>query len=86
MNGVRRAKQLIAEGAIGDVLFCRGVRNGWEGPQPQVVWKKQRAMSGGHLCHHIHEHDLIQSILGPHPHLPRQHHRRLRRDGRHSNA
>lgn len=64
MAGVRRAKQLIAEGVIGDVLFCRAVRNGWEGPQPQIAWKKQRDLSGGHLYHHIHELDLVQSILG----------------------
>lgn len=64
MAGVRRAKEMIRNGAIGDVLFCRSVRNGWEGPQRQISWKKQRARSGGHLYHHIHELDLIQSILG----------------------
>lgn len=65
MNGVRKAKSLIEEGAIGDVLFCRAVRNGWEQPQPEVTWKKKRELSGGHLYHHIHELDLVQSIMGP---------------------
>lgn len=65
MNGVRHAKSLIAAGEIGDVLFCRAVRNGWEEPQPEVTWKKKRELSGGHLYHHIHELDLVQSIMGP---------------------
>ncbi|WP_434081527.1 Gfo/Idh/MocA family protein [Sanguibacter sp. Z1732] len=65
MSGVRRARSLIEEGAIGDVLFCRAVRNGWEGPQPSLNWKKQRKLSGGHLYHHIHELDFVQSIMGP---------------------
>lgn len=65
MPGVRAAKRLIAEGAVGEVLFCRSVRTGWEEPQPDVSWKKQRALSGGHLYHHIHELDLIQALLGP---------------------
>ena len=65
MAGVRRSKALIADGTIGDVLFCRAVRTGWEEPQPSVSWKKQRELSGGHLYHHIHELDLVQSIMGP---------------------
>lgn len=65
MAGVRRAKALIAEGVIGDVIFCRAVRTGWEQPQREVTWKKRRALSGGHLYHHIHELDLVQSIMGP---------------------
>lgn len=65
MNGVRRAKSLIADGAIGDVLVCRAIRTGWEDPQPSVVWKKVRSLSGGHLYHHIHELDFVQFIMGP---------------------
>lgn len=65
MSGVRRAKQLIADGKIGDVLYIRAIRNGWEDEQPEVSWKKQRHLSGGHLYHHIHELDFVQSILGP---------------------
>lgn len=65
MAGVRRTKALIAEDAIGDVLFCRAVRTGWEDPKLSVSWKKQRELSGGHLYHHIHELDLVQSIMGP---------------------
>lgn len=65
MAGVRRAKAIIADGRIGEVLFIRAIRNGWEDAQPEVSWKKRRALSGGHLHHHIHELDLVQSILGP---------------------
>lgn len=64
-SGVRRAKQLIAQGRIGRVLYCHSARNGWEEPQPSVSWKKLREKSGGHLYHHIHELDCIQFILGP---------------------
>ncbi|MCV0009061.1 Gfo/Idh/MocA family protein [Mobiluncus mulieris] len=65
MNGVRLAKKIIREGKLGKVLFVRAVRNGWEGQQPSVSWKKIRELSGGHLYHHIHELDCVQSILGP---------------------
>lgn len=65
MNGVRLAKRLIADGALGKVVFCRAVRNGWEEPQPSISWKKKRALSGGHLYHHIHELDVVQFIMGP---------------------
>lgn len=65
MAGVRRTKRLISEGVIGDVLFCRATRTGWEDPKPSVSWKKKRELSGGHLYHHIHELDLVQSIMGP---------------------
>lgn len=65
MAGVRRAKRLIAEGRLGRVLYCRAVRTGWEDPQPSVSWKKQRALSGGHLYHHIHELDVVQFLMGP---------------------
>ncbi len=64
-NGVRKAKQLIGEGRIGDVLYCHSARNGWEEPQETISWKKIRAKSGGHLYHHIHELDCIQFIMGP---------------------
>ncbi|MGI6624879.1 MAG: Gfo/Idh/MocA family protein [Limnochordia bacterium] len=63
-NGVRTAKRLIQEGRIGEVLYCHAARNGWEEPQPSVSWKKVRSKSGGHLYHHIHELDCIQSIMG----------------------
>ncbi|RYG85692.1 MAG: Gfo/Idh/MocA family oxidoreductase, partial [Alphaproteobacteria bacterium] len=65
MDGVRRSKALIAEGALGDVLYCHAARNGWEAPQANVTWKKKRELSGGHLYHHIHELDLVQFIMGP---------------------
>ncbi|WP_172370415.1 Gfo/Idh/MocA family protein [Sporosarcina jiandibaonis] len=65
MDGVRRAKQLIHEGVIGDVVFCHAERTGWEDAQETVSWKKNREISGGHLYHHIHELDFIQFIMGP---------------------
>jgi len=65
MDGVRKAKQFIQDGAIGDVLFCHAERTGWEDVQEQVSWKKKREISGGHLYHHIHELDFIQFIMGP---------------------
>lgn len=65
MAGVRRAKQIINAGQIGDVLYIRAIRNGWEDEQPEVSWKKRRDLSGGHLYHHIHELDFVQTILGP---------------------
>lgn len=63
-RSVRHAKRLIREGVIGDVLYCHSARNGWEDPQPSISWKKIREKSGGHLYHHIHELDCIQSIMG----------------------
>jgi len=65
MSGVRQVKSLIAEDAIGEVVFCRAVRNNWEEPQSEVTWKKRRELSGGHLYHHIHELDFVQFIMGP---------------------
>lgn len=65
MDGIRAAKRWISEGAIGDLVYCHTARNGWEGPQDSVSWKKQRTLSGGHLYHHIHELDLMQFLLGP---------------------
>lgn len=62
--GVRHAKQLIAEGKIGKLLYCHSARNGWEEPQPSISWKKLRSKSGGHLYHHIHEVDCIQFLMG----------------------
>ncbi|MDO5068155.1 MAG: Gfo/Idh/MocA family oxidoreductase [Propionibacteriaceae bacterium] len=64
-NGVRLAKKFIAEGRIGDVLYCHSARNGWEEMQESVSWKKIRDISGGHLYHHIHELDCIQFLMGP---------------------
>lgn len=65
MDGVRKAKKLIQDGIIGDVIFCHAERTGWEEPQEHVSWKKKREISGGHLYHHIHELDFIQFIMGP---------------------
>ncbi|GGJ98344.1 oxidoreductase [Lentibacillus kapialis] len=65
MNGVRTVKKLINQGEIGDILFCHAERNGWEESQSQISWKKKKALSGGHLYHHIHELDFVQFLMGP---------------------
>lgn len=65
MNGVRKAKSLINDGQIGDILFCHAERNGWEEPKKTISWKKMVDKSGGHLYHHIHELDFIQFLMGP---------------------
>lgn len=65
MAGVRRAKEMIAAGLLGEITFVRAVRTTWEGHGGGHSWKKQTALSGGHLYHHIHELDLVQSLLGP---------------------
>lgn len=64
-RAVRHAKQLIADGKIGRLLYVHSARNGWEEMQPSLSWKKLRAKSGGHLYHHIHELDCIQFLMGP---------------------
>ncbi|MRH41166.1 gfo/Idh/MocA family oxidoreductase [Aquibacillus halophilus] len=65
MDGVRKAKRIINDGKIGDILFCHAERTGWEDAQEHVSWKKKKELSGGHLYHHIHELDFIQFIMGP---------------------
>lgn len=65
MNGIREVKRIVKSGEIGRVLMCHSERTGWEDPQEVVSWKKIKGISGGHLFHHIHELDLILSILGP---------------------
>ena len=63
-NGVHHARELVNNGTIGEVLYCKAARTGWEEMQPSVSWKKIREKSGGHLYHHIHELDCIQLIMG----------------------
>lgn len=62
-NGVRKAKELIREGEIGEILYCHAARNAWEGTGASETWKKTRSKSGGHLYHHIHELDCIQFLM-----------------------
>ena len=65
MDGVRRAHDLMADGAIGRVLLARGARTGWVDDDGSVPgWKRRRETSGGHLFHHIHELDVIQLVMG----------------------
>jgi predicted dehydrogenase len=62
--GLQQVKRLIEEGHIGRPLVAHVERTGWEHPQGSISWKKQRACSGGHLFHHIHEIDLLLWLLG----------------------
>lgn len=62
--GLQQVKRLIDEGHIGRPLVAHVERTGWEHPQSTISWKKQRACSGGHLFHHIHEIDLLLWLLG----------------------
>ncbi len=64
MDGVRRAASLIADGTIGEPVVGRAVRVGWEDGTAAPTWKKTRALSGGHLFHHIHELDVLQHLMG----------------------
>lgn len=63
-RGVRKAKELIGQGTIGEILYCHAARNAWEGTGASETWKKTREKSGGHLCHHIHELDCIRFLMG----------------------
>lgn len=64
MPGIRRTAQLLADGAIGEIVYGRAVRTGWEDGSSAPGWKKTRSLSGGHLFHHIHELDVIQHLMG----------------------
>lgn len=65
MPGVREAITRIRAGEIGELLLGHTARTGWEpAASGAVSWKKQRAYSGGHLFHHIHELDLLQAVMG----------------------
>jgi predicted dehydrogenase len=65
ISGIQQVKRLITNGDIGEIMFIHSERTGWVQHQETVTWKTQLATSGGHLFHHIHELDLIQSFLGP---------------------
>ncbi|MGV8911913.1 MAG: Gfo/Idh/MocA family protein [Rhodoglobus sp.] len=64
MPGIREVARLIDAGAIGELVVARAVRTGWEDGSSAPGWKKTRALSGGHLYHHIHELDVIQHLMG----------------------
>lgn len=56
-------KQTGAE-SLGAVLTIHVERTGWEEARKEVSWKKMKAISGGHLFHHIHELDIVQYFAG----------------------
>lgn len=64
IKGVQTAKKLIADGEIGTLLMIEAVHTDWAGSQKEVGWKQRKAVSGGHLYHHMHEVDLICQIAG----------------------
>lgn len=63
-DGMRRAKEFVASGALGRPMVAHAERTGWEPPMPEVSWKKRQAESGGHLFHHIHEIDMLLWLFG----------------------
>jgi len=64
-SGMIRAKEWIQSDVIGKPLVAHVERTGWEAPREKVSWKKQQALSGGHLFHHIHEIDVLHWFIGP---------------------
>lgn len=64
IRGVETAKQLIKQGEIGRIIMIEAVHTDWAGPQEQVGWKQRKAISGGHLYHHMHEAELICQLAG----------------------
>lgn len=64
INGVRSAKKLLEEGEIGRLLMIEAVHTDWAKPQETASWKQRKAVSGGHLYHHMHEIDLICQLSG----------------------
>lgn len=64
-RGIEQVKEWVRTGEIGRLLVCHTERTGWEKRKDTVSWKKKQNESGGHLFHHIHELDLIQSLMGP---------------------
>ncbi|NHN32763.1 Gfo/Idh/MocA family protein [Paenibacillus agricola] len=65
VNGIHQARRWIQDGEIGKPLVVHSERTGWEFKQEKVSWKKNNESSGGHLFHHIHELDFLQTIMGP---------------------
>lgn len=50
--------------SLGPIIHIHTERTGWEEQKDCVSWKKMKAVSGGHLFHHIHEIDLVQYFAG----------------------
>ncbi|THF77307.1 Gfo/Idh/MocA family protein [Cohnella fermenti] len=65
LPGIRQVKAWLAAGEIGRLVAVHAARTGWEDVRPHPGWKGQRAQSGGQLFHHIHELDLLLSLMGP---------------------
>src|SRR5699024_11226765 len=58
MNGVRKAKSLINNGQMGDILFGHAERNGGEEPKKTISGKKMVDKSEGNLYNIIQELNL----------------------------
>ncbi|TVY08041.1 Gfo/Idh/MocA family protein [Paenibacillus cremeus] len=65
IDGLLQVRRWVDEGVIGKPVAIHSERTGWESPQAVVSWKKNVETSGGHLFHHIHELDFLQTIMGP---------------------
>ncbi|MEL3905857.1 MAG: Gfo/Idh/MocA family oxidoreductase [Treponema sp.] len=64
---IRQTRTLLQQtgtDSLGAVLTIHAERTGWEEAKEQVSWKKMKAVSGGHLFHHIHELDIVQYFAG----------------------
>ena len=64
MAGAQAIKRAIEDGAIGQPIVARSLRNTWADIQAFNSWKLRRSMSGGDLFHHIHEIDLLLWFVG----------------------
>ncbi|WP_284639273.1 Gfo/Idh/MocA family protein [Paenibacillus silviterrae] len=65
VSGLLQVRRWIRDGVIGKPIMVHSERTGWEPKQDAVSWKKNNETSGGHLFHHIHELDLLQTLMGP---------------------
>lgn len=65
LPGIRQVKAWVAAGELGTLTTVHAARTGWEDARPRSAWKGNRAQSGGQLFHHIHELDLLLSLMGP---------------------
>lgn len=65
IDGVRRARAAVLEGAIGRPVALRVERTFWVDVKHDAPgWKTRKSASGGHLFHHMHEVDTARWMLG----------------------
>lgn len=65
LDGVRRARAAVLEGAVGRPVALRVERTFWVDVKHDAPgWKTRKSASGGHLFHHMHELDTARWMLG----------------------